>query len=50
MLRRVWTSICAVRETMHKQTRTNRKLGWIAIRVHEDFEGGVPRTALDKIP
>jgi hypothetical protein len=30
--------------------RTNRKLGWIAIGVDEDFEGAVPCTALDKIP
>jgi hypothetical protein len=29
--------------------RTNRKLGWIAIGVDEDFEGVVPCTTLDKI-
>jgi hypothetical protein len=33
-----------------KKMRTNRKLGWIAIRVDEDFKGVVPCTALDKVP
>ena len=38
-----------IRQAM-EQTRTNRKLGWIAVRVDEDFEDVVPRSALDEIP
>jgi hypothetical protein len=29
---------------------TDRELGWIAVRVDENFKGVIPRTALDKIP
>ena len=37
-------------KTRQEQTGTNCKLGWVAIRVDEDFKGVVPGTALDKIP